>query len=92
MGALKQVDNRLQRASLARAVLALVENKAIGTAVADAAIVDLDSHDTSSLLRTQPAQFDLGLRRSQPDPFRSTSRLPLIPGTQPPQSGHTPSC
>lgn len=50
--ALKQVDNPLQRASLARAVLALAENNAIDTAVADAAIVDLDSHDTSSLLRT----------------------------------------
>jgi hypothetical protein len=49
--ALQQVDNPLQRASLARAVLALVENKAIDTAVADAAIVDLDSHDTSELLR-----------------------------------------
>jgi hypothetical protein len=50
--ALKQVGTHLQRASLARAVLALVENNAIDTAVADAAIVDLDSHDTSSLLRT----------------------------------------
>jgi hypothetical protein len=49
--ALKQVDNPLRRASLARAVLALVDNGAIDTAVADAAIVDLDSHDTSSLLR-----------------------------------------
>lgn len=49
--ALKQVDNPLQRAGLARAVLALAENNAIDTAVADAAIVDLDSHDTSSLLR-----------------------------------------
>lgn len=49
---LKQVDNPRQRASLARAVLALVDNNAIDTAVADAAIVDLDSHDASSLLRT----------------------------------------
>jgi hypothetical protein len=49
--ALKQVDNPLQRANLARAVLALAENNAIDTAVADAALVDLDSHDTSSLVR-----------------------------------------
>ena len=50
--ALKQVDTPLQRAGLARAVLALAENNAVDTTVADAAIVDLDSHDTSSLLRT----------------------------------------
>lgn len=50
--ALKQVDNPLQRASLARAVLALADDGVIDTAVADTAIVDLDSHDTSSLLRT----------------------------------------
>jgi len=50
--ALKQADNPLQRASLARAVLALVDNGTIDTAVADAAIVDLDSHEMSSFLRT----------------------------------------
>jgi hypothetical protein len=50
--ALKRVDNPLQRASLARAILALGDNGAIDAAVADAAIVDLDSHDTSSLVRT----------------------------------------
>ena len=50
--ALKRVDNPLQRAGLARAVLALADSGAIDPAVADAAIVDLDSHGTSALMRT----------------------------------------
>jgi len=50
--ALKRVDDPLQRAGLARAVLALAANGAIDAAVADAAILDLDSHGTSALIRT----------------------------------------
>jgi hypothetical protein len=50
-GALRRVDHPLQRARLARAVLALAENGTIDAGVADTAIVDLDSHGTSSLLR-----------------------------------------
>jgi hypothetical protein len=50
--ALKQVDNPLQRAGLARAVIALSDDGAIDAAVADAAILDLDSHGTSALTRT----------------------------------------
>ena len=49
--ALKRVDNPLQRAGLARAVLALADSGAIAPAVADAAILDLDSHGTSALIR-----------------------------------------
>jgi hypothetical protein len=50
--ALKQVDNPLQRARLARAVIDLADDGAIDNLVADTAIVDLDSHDTSALMRT----------------------------------------
>jgi hypothetical protein len=50
--ALKRVDNPQQRAGLARAVLALASNGAIDPAVADAALLDLDSHGTSALMRT----------------------------------------
>jgi hypothetical protein len=50
--ALRRVDNPLQRAGLARAALALTASGAIETAVADAAIVDLDSHGNSALMRT----------------------------------------
>jgi hypothetical protein len=49
--ALKLVDNPQQRAGLATAVLALADSGSIDSAVADAAIVDLDSHDTSALMR-----------------------------------------
>lgn len=49
--ALKRVDNPQQRAGLARAVLALAQNGTIASAVADAAVVDLDSHDSSTLMR-----------------------------------------
>ena len=49
--ALKHVDKPLQRAGLARAVLTLAASGAIKTAVADAAIVDLDSHGSSALMR-----------------------------------------
>jgi hypothetical protein len=49
--ALKRVDNPQQRAGLARAVLALAQNGTIASIVADAAIVDLDSHDSSTLMR-----------------------------------------
>ena len=48
--ALKHVDKPLQRAGLARAVLALAASGAIDTVVADAAIVDLDSHGSSALM------------------------------------------
>ena len=50
--ALKRVDNPLQRALLARAVIALADNGTIDTAVADAAILDLDSYESSALMRT----------------------------------------
>jgi hypothetical protein len=50
--ALKRVDNPQQRAGLARAVQALTNNGAIDADLADAAIVDLDSHGTSALMRT----------------------------------------
>ena len=50
--ALKRVDNPQQRAGLARSVLVLADSGAIDPAVADTAIVDLDSHDTSALMRT----------------------------------------
>jgi hypothetical protein len=50
--ALKHVDKSLQRAGLARAALTLAASGAIETAVADAAIVDLDSHGSSALMRT----------------------------------------
>lgn len=50
--ALGRVDDPQQRAGLARAVLALADCGAIDSAVADAAIVDLDSHGTSALMRT----------------------------------------
>jgi hypothetical protein len=49
--ALQRVDNPPQRARLARTVLALATDGIIDARVADAAIVDLDSHDTSSLLQ-----------------------------------------
>jgi len=49
--ALGRVDNPRQRAQLARAVLALADNNIIEAAVADAAIVDLDSHGSSALIR-----------------------------------------
>ncbi len=45
------MDNPRQRADLARAVLALADNRVIDRAVADAAIVDLDSHGSSALMR-----------------------------------------
>jgi hypothetical protein len=54
--ALQQVDNPLLRARVARAVLALADDGAIDAAVADAAIVDLDSHSGSALLRTSLLQ------------------------------------
>jgi hypothetical protein len=50
--ALKQVDNPPQRSRLARTVIALTDDGAIDAAVADAAIVDLDSHGISALMRT----------------------------------------
>lgn len=50
--ALARVDNPRQRAGLARAVLALADSAVLNRAVADAAIVDLDSHDSSALMRT----------------------------------------
>jgi hypothetical protein len=50
--ALRLVDKPVQRAGLARAVLALVASGAIDAAVADAAVVDLDSHGSSALIRT----------------------------------------
>jgi hypothetical protein len=50
--ALKRVDSPLRRAELGRTVLALAAKGTIEPAVADAAIVDLDSHDTSALMRT----------------------------------------
>ena len=50
--ALKRVDNPRQRADLARAVLALADNRLIDRGVADAAIVDLDFHGSSALIRT----------------------------------------
>jgi hypothetical protein len=50
-GALRRFDHPVQRAWLARAVLVLTENGAIDAAVANTAIVHLDSHGTSSLLR-----------------------------------------
>lgn len=50
--ALKQVDTPQQRARLARTVIALADDGAIDAAVADAAILDLDSHGTSALMRT----------------------------------------
>ncbi len=50
--ALKRVDSPLRRAALARTVLALAANGTIEPAVADTAIIDLDSHDTSALMRT----------------------------------------
>jgi hypothetical protein len=49
--AIKHVDTPLQRARLAQAVLALVDNGTINRGVADAALLDLDSHDTSALMR-----------------------------------------
>lgn len=49
--ALRHVDNPQQRAGLARAVLALADSGTIDSAVADCAIVDLDSHDSSTLVR-----------------------------------------
>jgi hypothetical protein len=50
--ALKQIDNPLQRAALAQAVIALTNTGTIDATVADAAILDLDSHGTSALMRT----------------------------------------
>jgi hypothetical protein len=50
--ALKRVDNPMQRAGLARAVIALAASGAIDPALADAAIMDLDSHGTPALMRT----------------------------------------
>ncbi len=50
--ALKRVDNPQLRAGLARAVLALAENGVVDPALADAALLDLDSHGTSALMRT----------------------------------------
>jgi hypothetical protein len=50
--ALERVDNPRQRADLARAVLALADTGVIDHPVADAAIVDLDSHGSSALMRT----------------------------------------
>jgi hypothetical protein len=50
--ALKRVDNPQQRAGIARAVRALAESGAVEAIVADAAIVDLNSHGTSALMRT----------------------------------------
>ncbi len=49
--ALKRVDNPRRRAHLARAGLALADNGDIDRGVADAAIVDLDSHGSSALMR-----------------------------------------
>ncbi len=50
--ALRRVDTPLHRAHLARAVLALAASGAVDAAVSDAAILDLDSHGTSALMRT----------------------------------------
>jgi hypothetical protein len=50
--ALGRVDNPRQRAHLARAVLALADSNIIERSVADAAIVDLDSHSSSAFMRT----------------------------------------
>ena len=50
--ALKRVDNPIQRAHLARAVLALADSGVVERHVAEAAIVDLDSHGSSALIRT----------------------------------------
>jgi hypothetical protein len=50
--ALERVDRPQQRARLAREVLALADSGAIDPAIADAAILDLDSHGTSALMRT----------------------------------------
>ena len=47
---LQRVDNPQQRAGLAHAVLALADGGIINAAVADAAILDLDSHRTSELM------------------------------------------
>jgi hypothetical protein len=49
--ALRRVDNPLQRARLARIMLALGKDGVIDSALVDTAIVDLDSHDTSALIR-----------------------------------------
>ncbi len=49
--ALKHVDNPQQRAGLARAVLALTDSGPIDRSVTDAAMVDLDSRDSSALMR-----------------------------------------
>ena len=49
--ALKHVDRPQQRAGLATAVRDLADRGTIDPAVADCAIVDLDSHDSSTLMR-----------------------------------------
>ncbi len=54
--ALKRVDNPQQRARLARAVLALADSGTIDPLVADAGILDLDSHGNSALMRTSLLQ------------------------------------
>jgi hypothetical protein len=48
--ALKLVDNPQQRTGLARAVLALADGGILDAAVADAALLDLDSHPASALM------------------------------------------
>ena len=91
--ALKRVDNPLQRAGLARAVLALADSGAIDPAVADAAILDLDSHGTSCAHARQPAPRTLRLRRRQPNPRRAARRIALTNLTGPTtrnRSRHTP--
>lgn len=50
--ALERVDTPVQRADLARAVLSLAASGDIAPAVADAALLDLDCHPTSAILRT----------------------------------------
>lgn len=50
--ALGHIDTPVQRADLARAVLALVAGGDLNPAVADAALLDLDCYPTSALLRT----------------------------------------
>ena len=89
--ALKRVDNPLQRAgSCPSRARPGRQRRLIDPAVADAAIVDLDSHGTLCAHAHQPAPCTLRLRRRQPNPRRAARRLPLTGPTTRNRNRHTP--